>query len=163
MAEGDHIAVARKRLFVTYYHHGIDVGNGNVIHLCTKKDARVVENSISEFLKGGEKEVIEYVRFIDVLINYKSKSSALGVSKDWMLPFLDDERIDEIRKRIEEPRRAVGEARKHLHTTGYNLFSDNCEHFAVFCKTGLRVSLQAIEYQKLSDRIFDMSISRSWY
>ena len=163
MAVGDHIAVARRKFAVTYDHHGIDVGDGTVIHLTetSKSDFKVVQTSLAEFLKGGEKQVIEYVRCIDVLLNHKSQMRSVHGRDHWLLPFLDDDRIDEIRKRIADPQRAVTEAQKYLGRKGYNLFADNCEHFAVFCKTGLAVSLQAIEYQKLSDKISDITKSRS--
>ena len=97
--------------------------------------------------------MIEYVRFIDVLLNYKSQMQSVHGRDHWLLPSLHDDRIDEIRKRIADPQRAVTEAQKYLGRKGYNLFANNCEHFAVFCKTGLAVSLQAIEYQKLFDKI----------
>jgi hypothetical protein len=162
MAAGDHIAVERTKfslgLFpVAYDHHGIDVGDGTVIHFTgeSKREAAVVQTSVAEFLKGGEKVVIYYERFTDVLLNYKSQMQSVH-RRDHLplpLPFLDDDRIDEIRKRIKDPQRAVMEARRHLGRKGYDLFGNNCEHFAVFCKTGLAVSLQVIEYWKLEEKI----------
>ena len=157
MAAGDHLAVARRKLFFPYYHHGIDVGDGTVIHLTglRKKDAKVVQTSLTEFLKNGEGVVIEYVCFIDNLMHYKNDMRSPEGREHWMVPSLDEERIEETRKRIGDPERAVFEARKHLDKSGYNLFSgyslfaNNCEHFAVFCKTGLAVSLQSIEHQKV--------------
>ncbi len=163
MAAGDHITVARKRLFFPYYHHGIDVGDGTVIHLTgrRKKDAKVIQTSLDEFLNGGEKEVIEYVRFIDALINYKSEMRSAHGREHWLMPLLDEGRIEEIRKRIADIHGAVSEARKYLNKKGYDLFASNCEHFAVFCKTGLAVSFQSIEHQKLFERISSVSEPRS--
>ena len=150
MAAGDHIAVARKKWFLRYfhyYHHGIDVGDGTVIHLTgpRKKDAKVIHTSLADFLEGGEKEVIEYVHFIDVLLNYKSEMRSPHGREHWLMPLLDDDRIEEIRQRIADSQRAVAEARKYLSRKGYNPFANNCEHFAVFCKTGLAMSHQSIE------------------
>ena len=158
MEFGDHIAVLRNRpLLPPYRHHGIYVGNGCVIHL-TKKDAKVLKTSVTKFLKGKneekneEVEVVEYIRFTDQLINYKNKIRSLG-GVDYLLPLLNDEQKDEVQKRIEDPGKAVIEARKYLGRPGYGFFSNNCEHFAVFCKTGLRISFQVIEQQILTDRI----------
>lgn len=150
MAAGDHLIVERRRWFGSYYHHGIDVGNDRVIHLTgtRKKDATVIETSLEEFLKGGVKEIWHYSTFVDLLLAYRRDMQDDYGRPDPMLPFLYEERIKEIRERIEDPERAVTEARKHLGKKGYDLFSNNCEHFAVFCKTGLAVSIQLIEYAK---------------
>ena len=54
MAKGDHICVNRG----LYWHHGIDLGNGRVIHYAGrpkgKKDAVVKVESIQKFANGGE-------------------------------------------------------------------------------------------------------------
>jgi Lecithin retinol acyltransferase len=158
MAKGDHLLVKRKKWLFSYFHHGIDAGGDTVIHLTgpRKKDAKVIESSMAEFLKGGTKEVWEYMTFISTLRNSRCDTQSNLGRPPWMLSLLNDERITEIEARIDDPERAVVEARKHLGRRGYNLFSDNCEHFAVYCKTGLAVSLQAIEYEKLSDRVLDL-------
>jgi lecithin:retinol acyltransferase len=69
MVAGDHLFVKRKRWFLIYYHHGIFAGDGKVIHLTgpRKKDAKVIETSLEEFLNDGVKEVWEYAAFIDIL------------------------------------------------------------------------------------------------
>ena len=168
MAAGDHLAVARRKLFFPYYHHGIDVGDGTAIHLTglRKRDAKVVQTSLAEFLKNGEGEVIEYACFIDNLLHYKNDMRSPQGREHWMMPSLDEERIEEIRKRIGDPERTVFEARKHLNKgvynviSEYNLFSNNCEHFAVYCKTGLAISLQSIEHQKVLEQVADVTKSR---
>ena len=52
MAKGDHIFVER----VGYSHHGIDSGNGRVIHFVGEKisDAAVKVESIRKFANGGK-------------------------------------------------------------------------------------------------------------
>jgi hypothetical protein len=73
MAAGDHIAVLRRRWFyiIRYWHHGIDVGDGTVIHLTgpSKKNAEVTRTSLEEFLKGGtNKVIVDYSGFTTRLI-----------------------------------------------------------------------------------------------
>ena len=72
MAAGDHIAVLRSRWFriIRYWHHGIDVGHGTVIHLTgpSKKDAEVTRTSLEGFVKGGTKVIVDYSAFTDRLI-----------------------------------------------------------------------------------------------
>jgi hypothetical protein len=55
MARGDHIKVQRP----LYWHHGIDLGDGTVIHSSGEPgqlnhDARVRRTSLARFLRGGE-------------------------------------------------------------------------------------------------------------
>ena len=40
------------------------------------------------------------------------------------------------------PEETVARARSRLGETSYNLFTNNCEHFAIWCKTGVSESLQ---------------------
>lgn len=60
MARGEHIRVKR----IGYYHHGIDIGDGRVIHFTgepgSKADASIKEASITDFLSGGNIEIVEY-------------------------------------------------------------------------------------------------------
>ncbi|MCX8037950.1 MAG: lecithin retinol acyltransferase family protein [Candidatus Sumerlaeia bacterium] len=105
MARGDHLRVWRG----CYYHHGIEVENGKVVHFIgeplSKSNAKIRQTSMEVFLKGGEKEVVEY-----------SKSDPPGV--------------------------VVRRALSRLGESGYDLFSNNCEHFARWCKTGKHESEQ---------------------
>jgi len=58
MAKGDHIRVYR----FGYWHHGVDVGGGRVIHFAgephRKLDARVCETTRRAFANGGRIEVV---------------------------------------------------------------------------------------------------------
>ena len=40
------------------------------------------------------------------------------------------------------PEETVARARSRLGETSYNLFTNNCEHFAIWCKTGVSESMQ---------------------
>lgn len=60
LARGDHICV--KRLGGLYTHHGIDLGDGTVVHLSgepfRRKEAKVCRVPAEEFLKDGVLEVV---------------------------------------------------------------------------------------------------------
>ncbi|WP_319422665.1 lecithin retinol acyltransferase family protein [Pleurocapsa sp. FMAR1] len=102
MAKGDHIYI-QKGLIT---HHGIDCGDGTVIHHRGKPaGGRITKTSYSEFAEG--KQV--YVK----PCSYKFSA-------------------DEIVRRAE----------RRLHEQNYNLFSNNCEHFAMRCTTGQSNSQQ---------------------
>jgi len=110
MARGDHIAV--KRHGGLYKHHGIDLGDGHVIHFSgeplNSKTPIVEKVAMEEFLKDGELEVVRYSS------NKK--------------PFSAEETIQRAEKRLGEGR--------------YNLLCNNCEHFASWCKNGKARSTQ---------------------
>lgn len=62
MATGDHLKVRRWGLL--YAHHGIDLGDGTVIHFAEPdKDgqrAEVRQTDLDEFLQGGRAIVVDY-------------------------------------------------------------------------------------------------------
>ena len=64
MARGDHIKVRRWRGL--YTHHGIDMGDGTVIHLAGEplraRRARVCRTDMATFLAGGRARVVPYPR-----------------------------------------------------------------------------------------------------
>ena len=116
MARGDHVYVWREpsleRKRAPYQHHGIDCGDGTVIHFAhgegPKHNAVVRRTSMTEFLAGG-----------GLLVKvYPPKHTSLSG--------------DEVVRRAES---CLGKRK-------YNLYRNNCEHFATWCKTGTSGSSQ---------------------
>jgi hypothetical protein len=109
MARGDHIFVSREG----YTHHGIDLGDGTVVHLAPrspapislfaliawKSQARVRRVALGEFASGRAVWIREYLG---------------GFDPDTVV------------------KRALSRCGDH----GYHLADNNCEHFACWCKTG---------------------------
>ena len=114
MARGDRLRVERQVTgpTVTYMHHGIDVGDGTVVHARPHDFARpleggsVVRTSLAEFAGTGE-----------VLVTIEPAAAFSA---------------DEI----------VARALSHVGREGYCPVVDNCEHFATWCATGERSSRQ---------------------
>lgn len=110
MARGDQIYVYRELLNLqgVYEHHGIDCGDGTVIHY--RKPSETVERtSLATFSKGNKIYVKNYpTHFIPDVVLKRAKSR-LGEKK-------------------------------------YNLLSNNCEHFATWCKTGVSDSRQIRDF-----------------
>ncbi|MGI9176652.1 MAG: lecithin retinol acyltransferase family protein [Pirellulales bacterium] len=114
MARGDRIEVEHRIVgsTVTYLHHGVDVGDGTVVH--ARPDdfrnpfggGRVVRTSLADFAEG--------------------RPCRVGHEPPAAFP------PDEIAER----------ALAHVGREGYDLVVDNCEHFATWCATGRRVSRQ---------------------
>ena len=106
MALGDHLVVQ----FGWYRHHGIDVGEGKVVHfgrgLHDLENAQIEVVPIQDFAQGK-----------DVLPG-KSEASF--------------------------PPEAIRErALSRLGESGYNLETNNCEHFANWCRNGVMSSPQS--------------------
>lgn len=117
---GDHIRVKSNG----YYHHGIYVGNDEVIQFGypfsmyqKHEDIEVIKSPIEEFLNGGFLEVRCY-------------------SKKELKKKYSTEKILET-------------AFSMLGTKGYNLLYNNCEHFANFCIFGEKTSSQVDNVHEL--------------
>ena len=99
MATADHIFCHRRG----YTHHGIDLGDGTVIHYTgepgKKANAAIQRTPIDHFKKGCELHVQPY-----------------GIC--------DSAEV------------VIARARSRLSENKYHLVFNNCEHFAVWCKTG---------------------------
>lgn len=114
MACGDRVAVERlvAGSTVTYLHHGIDLGDGSVVH--ARPDdfgrpfagGRVVRTTLEEFAAGSAVKLVT-----EPPADYAPQEVAA---------------------------RAIAQVGRH----GYCPVIDNCEHFATWCATGRRVSRQ---------------------
>lgn len=105
MARGDQVYVYREVVGIPYEHHGIDCGDGTVIHYSKVGEAEVSRTSRATFARGKT-------------IYTKSQPTA----------FIADVVIERAESRLGERQ--------------YDLFFNNCEHFANWCKTGRSECLQ---------------------
>ena len=109
MARGDQVYVMRDVMEVPYQHHGIDCGDGSIIHYRKVGTATVARTSAKAFARGSPVYTLsQSVSFIPDVVIARAKSR-------------------------------LGEQR-------YNLFFNNCEHFANWCKTGENISPQLNEF-----------------
>jgi hypothetical protein len=114
MASGDRVRVERRLSGsnVVYMHHGIDVGDGTVVHARPNDfrrplaGGRVERTSLAEFAGGGT-----------VLVTTEPSPTY-------------------------SPGEIVARALAHVGREGYCPVVDNCEHFATWCATGERSSRQ---------------------
>ena len=123
LTPGDQIRVNRGNI---YYHHGIYIGDNNVIHfsatnedgLLNSKNVFVRIDSLNTFLKHSELEIAIYSD--DELNNLYSK--------------------EEI----------INRAKASLGESGYDLFRNNCEHFSNRCAFKTH---QKNQYDEMRERI----------
>ncbi len=114
MARGDRLEVEHRIVgsTVTYLHHGVDVGDGTVVHARPRQfrnpfgGGHVVRTSVAEFADGR----------------------GVRIRNDPPASFPPDE--------------VVARALAHVGREGYDPVIDNCEHFATWCATGRRASRQ---------------------
>ena len=113
MARGDHLFV----YCAGYSHHGIDDGGGAIIHFDTGPWRKAFGD-----LAGGSPDRIRRTTWEQF-----SKGRAVIVRKY--------EECDDVETVLRRAESRVGDE-------GYHLFGNNCEHFAVWCKTGRSHSTQ---------------------
>lgn len=112
MARGDQIYVMRPLMGMdgAYEHHGIDCGDGTVIH----------------YYKGGEEPTVSRTSLATF-----ARGNRVSV-KPYITSYVPDVVIQRAESRLGEQQ--------------YNLMSNNCEHFATWCKVGRNESPQLVEY-----------------
>ncbi|MBQ7168742.1 MAG: lecithin retinol acyltransferase family protein [Synergistaceae bacterium] len=109
-----------------YAHYGVYVGNGRVIHY--------TDEGGGDF-KGKVQET--------------SLATFLDGADGYFVCELDPDDYEQ----IYSPEDTVKRAREKLGEEDYNFFTHNCEHFAVWCKTGEARSSQVEDYDPV--KIFD--------
>ncbi len=138
---GDILAVDRG----PYLHYAVYVGNGEVIHYSGLggdfKGKIVIHRApMSEFLKGSKEYFV--LEFADekpeettFLEGVKQILRGEGIT---LMHNLKRERNYHLYSREE----TVQRAESRLGETEYRLLTKNCEHFAIWCKTGVAESHQ---------------------
>ena len=162
---GDVIYVERDCGIFGYKHFGVYSGNKKVIHY-TKAggdafDGVINETSLAKFLDGDSDC---YVCLFDNRGRRRGSENALlpagifgtaafasrvsvfefliGAKEIYDLLFGEEPKLFSAKETVERARSRIGEH-------GYNLLLNNCEHFAVWCKTGVEKSEQVDEIIRL--------------
>ncbi len=140
MARGDHIYV--ERLNGVYAHHGIDNGDGRVIHYTGKnwRDPRKVQRTtIDEFTQGGEILVKDYEVFFQAL---RSPGSLQQKTSYQISRFLNRLKGIDISALDLSPEAVIDRAEARIGEKAFSIIFHNCEHFSSWCKTGISNSDQ---------------------
>lgn len=126
MTRGDQIYVMRELVGIpgVYEHHGIDCGDGTVIHYRkTDNDAVIARTTFETFARGNP-----------------------VYTKPQSVSFVPDVVIERAESRLGERR--------------YDLFSNNCEHFVTWCKTGRSESPQLANFGLRFDQLSSPQLRR---
>ncbi|WP_096199925.1 lecithin retinol acyltransferase family protein [Bacillus sp. FJAT-45350] len=145
---GDIIGIKRKY----YEHYGIYAGNDRVIHYTSytsdvSSDNEIMETDFSHFLKEESSFfVLNVERIEEKERRYKNfPTSPVTAISNLVQSLLQEEDF-----RIYTPEETVRRARLRLGESKYSLGENNCEHFAVWCKTGLSKSYQVDQIKELA-------------
>lgn len=144
---GDVIYVVRNHyLLFPYDHYGVYTGNGKVVHFAPAirngiKENCIHETTMEDFLDGANDFYVRHfpssTAILEMLIRKKEKDSSLA---DSIWQDLESQNCY-----IYTPEETVQRAYVCARSQSlgrYSLPSNNCEHFAIYCKTNLRYSDQ---------------------
>lgn len=139
---GDVVGVQR----FGYTHYGIYAADDEVIHYVgsvdeTSADATVRATSLATFLRGDTDWFV-----LD--LDERASGNLESLRGDWVV--------------VETftPEQTVARARSRLGESRYNLLWNNCEHFALWCKTGQEVSLQVDSALESAGRLLRLLLER---
>lgn len=144
LVAGDILAVSRG----LYKHYGVYTGQDKLIHYTSEESdlqGTIEETSMSRFLRGKKRY---YVMVFPETYGEPGKeifdaaNAAHGVAR---LPRLYQVLLHIKNSRayhLYTPEETVSRAYSRLHEERYHLLFNNCEHFALWCKTGVSTSHQ---------------------
>lgn len=139
---GDIIGVSRLRFNIKYEHYGIYVGDNKIVHYaCVDKETEssVIETDFEFFLKDSNLYFI-----FDCKTAYKKIKSFHPKNL-----IVYNEFRTKAKLHLYSPHETIERAYSRLGETKYNLALNNCEHFAIWCKTGLSKSYQVQRFISL--------------
>jgi hypothetical protein len=136
---GDVIGVSRDGL---YEHYGIYLGNHRVIHYCGEGNdfggsVTIHESPFSEFIKDS-------TRCFVVWFN-QGRPVKLQQSTTFFFTSIHDcyeNSFQKTQRTVFSAEETIRRAEQRLGEENYNLVTNNCEHFAMWCKTGVSESSQ---------------------
>ena len=134
-----------------YRHFGIYSGNGNVIHYYHAAE-KIAETSFETFMDGDTDCYVCNFNENGVRTNTESgflpvTHSISNVSYIGGVALLRElyKFFRDFDSKLYSPEETVARARSKIGEDEYNLILNNCEHFAIWCKTGVEKSEQVDE------------------
>ncbi len=138
LEKGDIVGVSRS----FYDHYGVYVGEDSVIHYTGESsdmaDGRILKTSFSRFLRDADEYFI--LVFPDKYGEPSKVHFEANIASLLLPPVLEWFKKNDYKLYGNEE--TVKRAYSRLGENRYDLLSNNCEHFAIWCKTGLSESHQ---------------------
>ena len=146
---GDVVGIHRMRGL--YDHYGIYTGNGGIIHYADPSgdfgtNLVVHRTTLEKFKEDSEYFfVIDFEKFIQ-----KNSVKLFDILKPGFLDVVNLSKLllGNSNYHIYSPEETVRRAESRLGERNYNIATNNCEHFAIWCKTGVSESTQVENFLK---------------
>jgi len=142
---GDVVGVAREKALKMYEHYAVYIGNGQVVHYAGEGNdfngrVSVQKASLKSFLKDDTDYFVlffhkDYTMPRKIQVRTSFNLNDIGYDSNFAL-------LRHRESKIYSPEETVQRALSRVGEENYNLLSNNCEHFAVWCKTGVAESYQ---------------------
>ena len=168
-----------------YYHYGVYADDRTVYQYANRQGNEIGGNAtvhctaLEQFARGGKVQKLEFSNMltsnkITVMENENSEKKIKSVSDylQWLkqackalavTPFDFMKMLKDIRSdyRLYTPEQTVRRAESRLGEATYNLALNNCESYAMWCKTGVNISYQTMNALLLLGPLFpELVISR---
>lgn len=161
LEKGDVIGISRKSAFHIYEHYAVYIGNNQVVHYAGDnadftKDIRVRKAYLSDFLKDDKDYFVLYFqdgRNRPIKIHSRTQFKLGDKCFDVAVKLKPNKKYY-----LYSPCETVKRALSKLGESEYNLFMNNCEHFAIWCKTGISECYQ-LKLNTLKLEFSDYNIS----
>ncbi len=147
---GDIIAV-KFGLLDMFEHYAVYIGHGRVIHFAPSESSlepSIHEADFEEFL--GDKKEYYIMKFPEE--HGEPKKNRVDIANNaaclQLFKFFEDHGYQ-----LYSPKETVKRAKSRLGESDYNLALKNCEHFAIWCKTGIEESYQVKKFLKIINLI----------
>lgn len=162
---GDILAIRR----TGYAHYAVYIGNGKVIHYAPSGNQRFQKQSIHEadfweFTRNQSSfDILQFPQF-HFLPKHNTKDTRKNDCVEIQFPGREklqiiDDKIGELMNQLDKseyhlytPEETIARARTRIGETKYGLLTNNCEHFAMWCKTGVKESLQVQFFEMLLEQ-----------
>jgi len=161
---GDILAV--KRMGGAYYHFAVYLGNEKVIHYAAEGKDFGAKISIHEASYATFKGDSTDVFILEFPLNPNYKPTYIPAAHSNVMPNLPRPNVAEelfrllrgLNYHIYSPEETVARAKSRLGEDKYMLPFNNCEHFAIWCKTGISESHQVNKILRmvLPLRVFEL-------
>lgn len=140
LRNGD-VIFAHRSFLVDYDHYGVYVGDDHVIHFSDhgRPEAEIIETSLKTFVADSGGFTIRYfpdsAEGLEALVHLYERKHGIGSMLN---------RLNIANYHLFSPQETIARAKGELgqHAGDYKLARKNCEHFAVWCKTGIEHSSQ---------------------
>ena len=138
---GDVIGVSR----ALYDHYGIYIGDGKVIHYADKtkdfgRNVSIYETDLKEFTEGSQDYFV--LHFPKTGGPPRKLRSSTNFDKNPREQTGIFDFLFKAKYKLFSPEETIERAKSRLGERAYNFTRNNCEHFALWCKTGVSFSRQ---------------------